>query len=158
MLEALKGNKKVLACKEVKAKDKFISDEVMSFCCDTDVTVGDVFVVMARGILRTVQVVDIHPLWRYSQERQGLGDPDTMSWVINKVDLDRHAMMKRARMFKRDIKAALDEQIEKAQYAKEVNDFVAKLGKDDQNHFKELYDILDALDKNPALVDEYMKK
>lgn len=156
MLEALKNTQKVLACKEIKNKDKFISDDVMSFRCDEPAAVGDVFVVMSKGILKTVQVTDVYPLWRYSDSRKGLGNPDTMSWVIAKVDLNRHALMKKARAFLRDVRAAIEEQMGKAADDKSMKEFIDSLPKNDKARFVELTDIVKDVEANPEKVDEYL--
>lgn len=146
----MKNVEKVLACKAVDRPDRFVSDEILSYKCTGDVAKGDLFVVWNAGKLRIVKAIDIIPAWQYSQARKGLGDMDTMSYVINRVDLDKHSIAKKARSMIRDLRAAMAERRAKALDKKDMDDFVASLkDKKEQADFKEALQYIAELEADP---------
>ena len=150
----MKNVEKVLACKVIDKPDVFASDEIVSYKCSGDVAKGDAFVVWLRGKVRVVQVVDIVPAWAYSDARKGLGDIDSMSWVINKVDFKAHNIAKLARSKIRDLRAALKERRAKAIDKKDMDEFIAGLDKKSAADFKDALDYIAQLEANPALAEE----
>lgn len=150
----MKNVEKVLACKVIDKPDVFASDEIVSYKCSGDVAKGDAFVVWLRGKVRVVQVVDIVPAWAYSDARKGLGDIDSMSWVINKVDFKAHNIAKLARSKIRDLRAALKERRAKAIDKKDMDEFIADLDKKSAADFKDALDYIAQLEANPALAEE----
>ena len=157
MNEMLNNAKKVLECVIVDKAGRAISDEHVSYMCAESVKVGDVFAVYFRGKYAFAEVVTVHPMWSYSQERIGLGTPDTMSWVVQKIDFEKHAQEKKARKLARDIKAAFDERMAKAREDAERDAFIAKLPEAEQAKFKELLAVQDAIIANPEKIDELVK-
>lgn len=156
MLEALKTTKKVLECVVVDKPGRAISDEHVSYMCEEQAKVGDIFTVWFRGKLAIVQVEKVHPLWAYSISRTGLGDPNTMSYVIGKVDLTSHSAKKKARAFARDIEAAFKERMEQESENLARKEFIKKLAKDEAAKFEELMAVREAVLADPNKVDELL--
>lgn len=146
----MKNVEKVLACKVIDKPGVYISGEIVSYKCSGDVAKGDAFVVWLRGHVRVVEVVDIIPAWAYSEARKGLGDIDTMSWVINKVDFKSHGIAKLARSKIRDLRAALKERRAKALDKKDMDDFIKTLNKKDAADFNDALDYIAALEADPT--------
>lgn len=156
MIEALKTAKKVLECVVIDRPDRTILDEPVSYMIEGPAKVGDIFTVWFRGKLAFVQVKKVYPMWAYSMSRTGLGNPDTMSRVICKVDLEKHNAEKKARAFARDLEAAAEEQMAKARVAQERKAFIRGLDKDAAAKFEELLAVREAVLKDPTKVDELM--
>lgn len=124
-------------------------DCLASYRTDLDVKVGDLYTVYHSGRLAIMQVDAIIPRWEYSNERYGAGDFDTMSTVISKVDLDAHKAGKDARNKIRDIKAAVNEILEKFEEDKAIRDAINGLDKDNAKQLKDMLDAVKALEENP---------
>lgn len=149
----MKNVEKVLACKVIDKPGVFISDEIVSYKCKGDVAKGDAFVVWLRGHVRVVEVIDIIPAWAYSEARKGLGDMDTMSWVINKVDFKAHNIAKLARSKIRDLRAAMKERRVKALDKKDFDDFVKTLNKKDAADFLDAQEYIESLEADPTIAE-----
>lgn len=151
----LKNKEKVLACKVIERPGKYISDEIVSYKTKGDVKVGDVFAAYKKydGLV-FVEVVKVYSMAEYSEERIGLGNTDTMSYAIQKVDMEKYAKEKAARIKARDIEAAARERLEKAMTLKKIEDAIKVLGKDDANELKKMFKFADDLRNNPELLDE----
>lgn len=151
----LKNKEKVLACKVIERPGKYISDEIVSYKTKGDVKVGDVFAAYKKydGLV-FVEVVKVYSMAEYSEERIGLGNTDTMSYAIQKVDMEKYAKEKEARIKARDIEAAARERLEKAMTLKKIEDAIKVLGKDDANELKKMFKFADDLRNNPELLDE----
>lgn len=156
MIEALKTAKKVLECVIVDKAGRAISDEHVSYMCAEPVKVGDTFAVYFRGKYAFAEVVKFYPMWAYSNERTGLGNPDTMSWAVQKIDFAKHAQEKKARTFARDLEAAAAEQMAKARADQERKAFIKGLDKEAAAKFEELLAVREAVLKDPTKVDELM--
>ena len=149
----MKNVEKVLACKVIDKPGVYASDEIVSYKCTGDVAKGDAFVVWLRGHVRVVEVISITPAWAYSESRKGLGDMDTMSWVINKVDFKSHNIAKLARSKIRDLRAAMKERRAKALDKKDFDEFVKGLNKKDAAEFLDTQEYIEQLETNPALAE-----
>lgn len=151
----LKNKEKVLACKVIERPGKYISDEIVSYKTKGDAKVGDVFAAYKKydGLV-FVEVVKVYSMAEYSEERIGLGNTDTMSYAIQKVDMEKYAKEKEARIKARDIEAAARERLEKAMTLKKIEDAIKVLGKDDANELKKMFKFADDLRNNPELLDE----
>ena len=149
----MKNVEKVLACKVIDKPGAYISDEIVSYKCTGDVAKGDAFVVWLRGHVRIVEVIDIVPAWAYSDARKGLGDIDTMSWVINKVDFKSHNIAKLARSKIRDLRAALKERKAKVLDKKDMDEFIKTLNKKDAADFLDAQNYIDALEADPTIAE-----
>ena len=149
----MKNVEKVLACKVIDKPGVFISDEIVSYKCTGDVSKGDAFVVWLRGRVRVVEVIGITPAWAYSEARKGLGDIETMSWVINKVDFKSHNIAKLARSKIRDLRAAMKERRAKALDKKDFDEFVKGLNKKDAADFLDTQEYIEQLEANPTLAE-----
>ena len=151
----LKNKEKVLACKVIERPGKYVSDEIVSYKVKGDAKVGDVFAVYKKyDGLCFAEVVKVYSMAEYSEERVGLGNTDTMSYAIQKVDLDKYAKEKAARIKARDIEAAARERLEKAMTLKKIEDAIKVLGKDDANELKKMFKFADDLRANPELLNE----
>lgn len=155
MLNILKDAEKVLVCKQVSNKDKFVDDTPLSYKITGDVHVGDCFVCFRKGHgAIIVQVVDIISAWAYSNERKGLGDIDTMSTPVSKVDFEGHAKGKKARSLARDIDAAIAERVAKEKAKKELMETIKHLDKAEGDELKAMAALADGLRANPDMLDE----
>lgn len=149
----MKNVEKVLACKVIDKPGVYISDEIVSYKYTGDVAKGDAFVVWLRGHVRVVEVIDIIPAWAYSETRKGLGDIDSMSWVITKVDFKAHSIAKLARSKIRDLREALKERRAKVLDKKDMDEFIASLNKKDAADFKDALDYIEALETDPTIAE-----
>lgn len=149
----MKNVEKVLACRLIDKPGEFMSDDILSYKCTGDVAKGDAFVVWVKGHVRIVEVVDIIPAWAYSEQRKGLGNIDTMAYVITKVDFKSHNIAKLARSKIRDLRAAMKERRMKAMDKKDMDEFIAGLNKKDAADFKDAQDYIAALEADPTIVE-----
>lgn len=134
-------------------------DKHCTCCClasyrtEDDVKVGDLYTVWHSGGLCIMQVDVVVSRWEYSNERYGAGNFDTMSTLISKVDLDAHAKAKATRNKIRDMRAALDEILDKRRQEKELNDAIKDLGKEDGAELKEMLAQIKALENGEDAVE-----
>lgn len=124
-------------------------DCLASYRTDLDVKVGDLYTVWHSGRLCIMQVDAIISRWQYSNDRYGAGDFDTMSTVISKVDIDAHKKGRDVRNKIRDIKAAINEILDKRKEEKEINDAIKALDKDAGAELKAMVDAIKALENDP---------
>ena len=150
----MKNVEKVLACKIIDKPGVYISDDIVSYKCTGDVAKEDIFATWYRGHLVLVEVVDIIPAWAYSESRKGLGCIDTMSYVISKVDVKKHSIEKLARSKIRDLRAAMKERRAKALDAKDMEEFIKGLKKDEAKDFNDALEYIAELEKNPSAVED----
>lgn len=150
----MKNEEKVLACKVIERRGKYISDEIVSYKTKEDAKVGDVFAAYKKYCgLVYVEVINVYSMAEYSEERIGLGNTDTMSYVIQKIELDKYAKEKAARIKARDIEAAAREQLRKAMELIQIDDAIKVLGKDAADELKKMFKFANDLRVNPDLLD-----
>lgn len=143
-------SEKVLLCRIVTKKNSFISDDVVSYKTNEDsVAVGDIFAAWKKGNLIFVQVDKVIPKWAYSDARTNAGNFDSMSWVINKVDVARHSILKEARAKIRDLMAAIAENVEKKNKSRAMSDAVKTLSAKDKAEIKLAQDAIASLEDDP---------
>lgn len=150
----MKNVEKVLACKIIDRPGRYIADDIVSYKCKGDVAKEDIFAVWYKGHLVCVEVVDIIPAWAYSESRKGLGNIDSMSYVISKVDIKKHSIEKLARSKIRDLRAAMKERRAKALDAKDMDEFIKSLKKDDAKDFNDALAYIAELEANPDAVED----
>lgn len=128
-------------------------DCLASYRTEDDVKVGDLYTVWHSGRICIMQVDAVVSRWEYSDERYGAGNFDTMSTLISKVDLDAHAKAKETRNKIRDMRAALDEILNKRRQEKELNDAIKDLGKEDGAELKKMLAQIKALENGEDAVE-----
>lgn len=121
-------------------------DCVASYRTTEDVKVGDMFTVYHKGLLCTMIVDVIVPRVEYSNARYFAGEFDTMSTPISKIDLDGHKERKERRIKIKNMKAAMEEILAKAEEEKRISDAIKALGKDKGAELADLVEGIEALE------------